>query len=514
MLCKPLLEAKMTQEPENEAIDPVRARANEFIETGIAAAQAGDLEAALSAMDEGERIAEEAGIVTLVATARINKGYAHWVKGDINTARQFYAEGAEIARDADDIPRLKSALFNFGTASRQVAMWEDAVAAYEEFLPLVIDDPASCATAHLNCGLSFMEMREFEAATIHVEEAERIATEAELTELIIASLIDQGVVRERKGDGVMALVHYEDAAKMAREAGLDQLLATAVISQAHGHRQLGGSTEADLLFTEAEDLYRSLGMKAELANALYWHALSLRGAGMTDRALGTWREEEPIRRELGQLNDLGDCLFEQASVLRDRGERGALELLYPQVEDAYRRGGNPRGLAETLLLHGRLLRAQGRAEEAMGLAEEALSAALEAAAPDSECRVRGLLAMLRADQGDTAAANEHLDAMEAKSTIVGLTELATWALARRAYVQAREGTTAEDVVLQLRAAHQYGVDNDHERAGRRAAFRMISEIKSKCGEEYAEALDAYGDELREKKQETAAPESHEDDDRG
>jgi tetratricopeptide (TPR) repeat protein len=203
---------------------------------------------------------------------------------------------------------------------------------------------------------------------------------------------------------------------------------------------------------------------------------------------------------------LGDCFFEQAGILRERDERGTLEGLYLQAEDAYRRGGNTRGLAETLLFHGRLLRADGRFEDALGLAGQALSAAEEAEAPSVECRVRGLRAMVLADSGDTSAAREDLGTAETLSEANGLFQQTVWVLARRAYVFAREGQSADEVVQQLRTADQYGTDHDLEALGRRAALRIISEISSNCGEDYAEGLEALRAELRARKAEAAEPE--------
>lgn len=482
---------------------PTRDLVHDHMERGIAAAQTEDLDGALLALSEAERIAQQLEAHDLVATARINKGFAHWSAGDVETARRFYAEGAELARDNDDTDRLASALLNFGTASRQVARWDEAIIAFEEYLTLGVTDPEDIATVHIDCGLSMIEAADFLSAVEHLEKAEVIATEAGLTDLAIAACIDQGIAKERSGNRDDAFGLYERAASMAETAGNDVLLVAAVVSEAYARRPVDYPS-ADELFARAEDLYRSLGKQTELADTLYWHAATLKDAGMRDRALALWREEELLRRELEHYVDLGDCLLGQASVLRDREEWLALETLYPQAEYAYERGGSKTGVAETRLLQSRLLRIQLRTDEAIERSAEALVAAAEADLLSTECRVRGLRAMLLAEKGDTAGALEELDSAESTSMNGGLTEQATWAIARRGYVMAHMGELAEEVALQLRAAHQYGMDNDVARLGKRAALRMISEIKAHCDAKYAEPLDALKAELRSAQSDVSA----------
>ncbi len=493
----------MSEDTTEPAQTPTRDLAYDHIERGIAAAQSENLDEAIAALIEAERVAEELGALDLVATAHINAGYAHWVAGDIETARQFYAEGAELARDNDDTERLQSALLNFAAASRQVARWDEAVIALEEYLTLDVTDPADLATAHIDCGLSMIEAADYLNASTHLATAESIATGASLAELAITARINQGVAKERSLDRESAVALYESAAEMARATGNDELLVAAVVSEAYARRPVDFSA-ADPLFSQAEDLYRSLGRRDALADTLYWHAAMLKDAGMRDSALALWREEELIRRELGQDTDLGDCLLGQASVLRDREEWIALDTAYTQAEEAYQRGGSSTGLAETRLLHSRLLRIQGRTDEALERSQQALESALESDQLATECRVRGLRAMLLAEKDDTAGALEELDAAESTSMNSGLTEQATWAIARRAYVMAHKSEAPEEVVLQLKTAHQYGVDNDRARLSKRAAIRMINEIKANCDEKYTEPLDALKAELRAAASDAAA----------
>lgn len=471
-------------------------RARELIKQAIALAEAGDADAALSALDEADRIAAEAGIAELITSARINKGFAHWVKGDLDTACTLFAEAAQIAREANDTPRLASALGNLAAASKQAGRHADAITAYHEYIPLLSDDAEARAGAHQDCGLAYLQLEQFEPALANLEQAERIAIEADLTELVISARINQGIVREREGEDELAVPHYEAAATLAREAERPALAAAATERQAQALRQLSMFTEADPLFAEAEDLYRSLGKEDQLARVLHWHALAFKGAGMRDRALAAWKEEELIRRRLDQPSELGECLFEQAELLRERDEDAAAEGVYARAAAAHRQGGNNRGLAESLGRHGDLLWSQGRGDEARGLADEALAAVVVANAADTEGRVRGLLAMLLADAGDPAQALSHLDAAEAAAVSIGDHGLITWLKARRAYVFARADRPLEDVAQQLGDAYAYGFDFADGRTARRAVLTMIFEMKKWCSDECRETLDAIRADIR------------------
>lgn len=477
----------MSEDHAGFAETPTRNAAHDHIEHGIDAAERGDLETALEELANAEALAVEMDAADIAAAARINMGYAHWIKGDPESARGHYAEGAEIARESNDSPRLRSALLNFAATSREVGRWEEAVIAYDEYLTLDAVEPNDFAAAHIGCGLSSLEMGDFVSAASHFEEAERVAQEAGLDDLRITARIDQGIASERGGRREEAFELYSSAAELARSAGNNELLAVAVASEAYARRPVD-YTEADPLFTQAEDLYRLLGQRTELANTLYWHAVMLKDAGIRDRALGTWREEEAIRRDLEQHIDLGDCLLGQASVLREREEWLTLEAMYSQAAAAFERGASAAGLAETRLLQSRLLRIQGRRDEAIEHSDLALTAALDAGLLATECRIRGIRAMLLAELGDPAAARRELDAAESTSMGNGLVEQATWALARRAYVMAHADEAPDEVVLQLKTAAQYAADNERPRLGKRATLRMINEIRVQCSEAYSEPL--------------------------
>jgi len=123
--------------------------------------------------------------------------------------------------------------------------------------------------------------------------------------------------------------------------------------------------------------------------------------------------------------------------------------------------------------------------------------------------VRGVLAMLLADAGETDPALAELDAAEAAATSVGDHGILTWLKARRAYVFARAGRPVEDVAQQLGDAYAYGFEFADGRTASRAVLTMIFEMKKWCSDECRATLEAIRADIRTGKP-GAAPDTEPD----
>ncbi len=472
-------------------------RARACIEQGLSAEEAGDHATALAELDEAERIAREAGLDGLVAAALINRGYVYGEIGEHEAALSLFTDAADVARQAGDPDILRSALINLGTALRLASRYHEAITVLSELVDLTDADSVLRAQVLLDRGLSLVEVLKHDEAIADFEEAERIAREADVAELIVLAHNSQGFAQDRNEDPAAALMLFEESVEIARDAQLEEPLKLALMNVAQEHRKLAQHKEADPVFAEAEELYRASGDSAALAGALYWHGVSLRDGGWPDRAIEKWREEEPLRRDLGQAADLADCLLAQAIELRKRSDLAAATPLLAETEAICRELELSRALAHVLHQHGLLLRAEGKLEEALNVAREAAQVADSISDPDTEARAQALCAMVLADLGDTDAAIEQLDAAETTSEQLAIHKLMIWVLARRAYVLARASEPAEAVTEQLRRAHQYAVDQRLVRTGRSAVRGISAEIGAACDDEYAEALAALKTELSE-----------------
>ena len=471
-------------------------RAQALLERGIAAIQAGDHQAGRADLDQAESVATEAGITSTAIAAHINRGWAQWVTGNTEGSILFYTEAADMAREADDRPRLRSALRNLGAALRQAGRPQEAAEAYEEYVVYADDDPAAAIEGHLDGGLSFVEVGEYEAAGVHFEEAERRVREAGLKHLLPLVRMNQGFLYERRGETKVALSHYQEALDVATKIKSDAHIATATITLAHAHNRAGNYDEADGYFAEAEDLFRVSGEQGRLADALYWHALSLRTSGLTERALYKWREEEPVRREMGDDAGLGDCLFEQALLQRDREEHREVNMLYVEAAEAYARADAKRALASVRHSHAGWLREQRRDEEALQRVTQSVELATAEKDWAIESQARGLHALMLADAGDLAGSSDELAAAEKAALNIGSNSLATVVHARRAYLFALRGEPVDEVVIQLGQAYQYATTFATADAGLQATGDVIDEIIARAPDEYHEPVKQVRRRLR------------------
>ena len=472
-------------------------RARAFIERAIASVESGDHGSAMADLQEAEQIAQAQGITELIAAVRINQGYASGVQGDRDAAVRLYRDAAEIARENEDPDRLKIALANLSVELRAANEHEEAAATLGEYAALLREDEAEARVhAYIDRGLSFLEMGDEQSAAENLDEADRIATEAESTDLIYLTTMNQGYLYARTEDLTTARMVFERAVKLARESGTSGTLRDALVNLAQVNRNLGFSSEADTLYTEIEEICRKTGDSAALADALYWHGMTLQTLRRSQQALAKWREEEPIRRQLGQEGYLADCLHAQADALRRRGAHDAADPLYVEAIGIYERLGISHILPSAYFWHGRSLWVAGRTEESLARANEAIEAATEENDADILRRTHGLRAMAAADLGDIASATEALDTAESLCEQGGAHSTMVWMLARRAYVLARDGRSPDEVGEQLRRAHQYGLEDGQYDASRSTVRRLVSNINDRCGDAYLQPLENLVAELR------------------
>mgnify|MGYP001063545204 CR=1 FL=1 len=473
------------------------ARAQALLERGVAATKAGDHDAGRALLAESEEVAAAAGLTATAIAAHINRGWTFWVQGDADAALPFYREGAERARDAGDTERLHVGLANLGVALRRLGRHDEVITAYEEYLPHLSDNPPAAIQAHLRCGAVQGEMGDLDAASGHLGEAERLADAWELREHMPAIRLNQGLIEERRGDTAAAIDLYWDALDIAREIRSEDDLANATIALAHAYDRAGDHGRADTCFSEAEGLFRTAGDTAALADALHAHGVSLQQSGLLDRAVEAWGEEASLRRELKDHAGLGEALFEHIRAVHGRQEPPEMNLMFAEAADAYRLAGNMRLVADVQYTHAQWLRGRDLDDMAYERVKGAVAAVEAVAHPVTECLARGLYAMMLAEDGEFAQADEEIEAAEAAGRASSEHSVIVGVLARRAYVSARAGRPIDDVISQLEAAYDYAVDHLPPAVGIQAIDDLATQIRESCGRQYREPLRAFVEGLKQ-----------------
>jgi len=474
--------------------DPA-ARVRALTKRGIAEANAGERIAAVASLKEAEQVATDAGLTSAAIGAHIDRGWALWLAGEAEGAVVLYSEGARMAREVGDVERLRLALGNLGIAYGLLGRHAESLATYEEYLPFVSDDAAAGAEAHLNCGSALASLGRRDEALVHLERAERLATEAGLAESLVMVHLNRGVLSESAGDLEPAFEQYWKAFDVADETKDTGLTGTVTMALGRAYVRADDHAHASDCFEQSEHAFRASGDKRRLADALHGHAIALQRVGLDDAALEVLQEEEPLRVEQGDSRALGACILSQALLLAARPKSPSTDTRFVEAASAFVQAGALSTVAEVHHARAEWLRRQEMDAEALAAAREALSVALKASNLPTEIRVRGLLAVMLADAGDFEAAETELEAAEAAADEAGDREAVTGTRARRAYVLARADKPAEDVVAQLDAAWEHGLTLAQPQMAREALTLVIQEIKNRCDSRYSAPITVWQSDI-------------------
>ncbi len=468
-------------------------RARELLRSGIAQAEAGEFDAASDTLMEARRIAMETGDHGLAVAAQINLGYARTLQGDPKAAAPLYQYAAELAREHGDEARLKVALVNLSATFTALGRNEDANSTLTEYIMLLDDDPRALVRAYLNRSASYAALDEPMLARADLEEADRFAEEAKDARLIYLVRMHQGSDYMYSGEPGEARRVLEDAVDIADVLADAEASRDSQMALGHACRVLGDSERAVQLFAAAEDAARGVDDPESLAEVLYWHGVLLDQLERSSLAVQRWDEAAGIRRSLGQLGHLADCQYAKAEVLRTGGDHAGAEPLYAAAVAVFTTL-DADILATALLGWSQTLWALRRGAEAAEQADAAIRVAAAKGDATVERKAQGVKAMAAADAGDFEGAHAALDAAEALCAEDEAQSAMVWALARRAYVAAREDRDPDELVGHFRTAHEYGVDHDAVAAARSAVRKIGSYIVALCDERYHEPLAQFRSE--------------------
>jgi tetratricopeptide (TPR) repeat protein len=486
------MEAYMSTTPEHAAGDTA-VHVQEMLQRGITQVRAGEHAVGMSSFEEAGRLATGAGLTALAAGAAINRGWALALSGDTALSIDAYVEGADLAREADDARRLVIALGNLGIAYTAERRYEEAAAIYEEYIPLLEGDAEEEIDSRLNWSVALEGLGRADEASEQLDEAERVAVDADLDQLLVRVHIAQGAMRERAGEGEEALELYWKAFDIASEAEDADLVGTVTMTLGYAYTRARDHAKAADCFGEAARAFRHLEDHQRLAGALVRQGRAMQTLGLVDQALEVWREAEPLLREIDDQAALGECLLEQAVAVSGQQSNMAPDLQFTEAAAAFRAAGALDRLPEVFLTHAQWCRERALDKQARTHVDEALAALADTPDAPVEVRALGLKAQILADAGDLEGAEAVLASAESVGREAGDALGLTGVMARRAYLMARSSAPAAEVKAQLLATGEHARQAGHESLGRYAADAMATEIEERCGGEYKGLLDAPED---------------------
>ncbi len=482
----------MSTTPEHAAGDTA-VHVQEMLQRGITQVRAGEHAVGMSSFEEAGRLATSAGLTALAAGAAINRGWALALSGDTALSIDAYVEGADLAREADDARRLVIALGNLGIAYTAERRYEEAAAVYEEYIPLLEGDAEEEIDSRLNWSVALEGLGRADEASEQLDEAERVAVDADLDQVLVRVHIAQGAMRERAGEGEEALELYWKAFDIASEAEDADLVGAVTMTLGYAYTRAGDHAKAADCFGEAARAFRHLEDHQRLAGALVRQGRAMQTLGLVDQALEVWREAEPLLREIDDQAALGECLLEQAVAVSGQQSNFAPDFQFTEAAVAFRTAGVLDRLSAVYLAHAQWCWERHLDTQARKHAQEALDAVAATPNPMIESRARALHAQMLADTGDMTDAVTELTTAETLSLLDGDQQGVTGARVRAAYVMARNGATVEDVRARLTEAIAQAREAGHGEQGRRAAEAVAAEIEERCGGVYTDLLGAPED---------------------
>ena len=250
------------------------------------------------------------------------------------------------------------AIGNLGQVLIQSGRYADAVAAYEECLP-ILDSPGrkrNLAACLHQIGMIHENRGEWDAAFEKYEESLKIRTEIGDRAGIAISLHQIGMIHQYRGEWDAALEKYEESLKIANE----------------------------------------IGNRAGIASSFHQIGMIHENRGEWDAALEKYEESLKIATEIGDRAGIASSLHQIGNILYQRGEWDAALEKYEESLKILQEIGDRAGIAISLGQIGLVREEQGRVDEAIALTEQALAIFTEIGAhPEMEIAQR-TLARLRA----------------------------------------------------------------------------------------------------------------------
>jgi non-specific serine/threonine protein kinase len=268
-------------------IDDTRALAAALVRLGEMQRNRGQLADALASLEEGERLAAEAGMRELVARGIGGRGMVLGPRGDFDRAWECFEAAESIAHEIADHPTEALHLCNLGVICESRGLPDKALDYYRR--------------------------------------AEEIARRIGGRLRVAVTLANQANVLVQTGETEAGLLCYREAESIARELGAKQRIAQIVVNRGVAHAYWGELKEALECYAEAESLARELGDQRQVAMALIHRGNALLKRDELVATVACYEQAEQAGRECGDRTIVARCL----------GLRGAVYRKLDRADDAW-----------------------------------------------------------------------------------------------------------------------------------------------------------------------------------
>ena len=213
-------------------LEDTRGLAQVFIETGMVLWRKGEYAQAREPLNEGLRMARQAGDKLSTALALNNLGNVVSDQGDNNAARALYEESLALRREMGNKPGIAASLNNLGAVAVEQGDYAAARALHEESLVLKreMGDKSGIAGSLGNLGNLALEHGDYAAARALNEESLALSRKMGDKSSMAFWINNLGSVAYAQGDYATARTRFEESLTLSAEMDERFIMAESLLS--------------------------------------------------------------------------------------------------------------------------------------------------------------------------------------------------------------------------------------------------------------------------------------------
>jgi len=324
-----------------------------------------------------QRIAEQIGDRTDLASAYRNLFLSYNTLGDMARARDYSQKGLDIGIELGDQESIAISSIQVGVVADRSGDYIAALESYRKSLSAAesIGDHTYIASALSCIGLVLSNQGKFDEAENYLQRALAHYKEGGAdTDLVARSLLNLGVVALERANNIQAMEYFQQALTMgnSKDNQLDPELSGVLLADMGVVFEFQDDDRQALDYLgRGLELSRQIGAKSKMSVALENIGRLDKNQGHYVAALKQYREALRLASEAGEKLRMASLLTDIGEVYELQGQyRAALDALFQGMQLSAH-GGYQRELAQSYNFIALVYLHESRAEEAVTFAERA-----------------------------------------------------------------------------------------------------------------------------------------------
>ncbi|GAK51322.1 TPR repeat protein [Candidatus Moduliflexus flocculans] len=312
-------------------------------------------------------------------------GSIYQTKGNYDTALQWFQQGNAVARESKKDALIVSALIFEGLLYQEWSRYEEAIAAYEEALPIAMRMKADIAWKDVLIGSAmlpfgaFLEVMDMHDTSDAVYQSSFQTLQRIPANALFQKRISEGYLRSSIGAVYAAWGKYDEAVE-ANTLAIAYFQRTSEIwGVGMGYQQLGSVylawgryDDARGYFEQAIWAFRRANDQLYVSSAFHSLGEAYQKMGQFDNALGALQQALHIAQTSGQESDMAASLNKIGQLYREQGQYDEALTSIEQALELDKKAGREAAIATDLQNLGEVYRLRGEHDRAIAAFEDAL----------------------------------------------------------------------------------------------------------------------------------------------